>query len=496
MLSRLRTIGFGVETAHHAAALAAVALQAGHPMQGRVGRTIHWGPDNGVELWVPLDASDGSPLGLEPHFIGRSRVQLHVTKVHPDHETGATGLIEGWVAPPAELGANGEYPVALSVPDFDCWADAAEPDLRLVVQVAAFAEQLWTFESAEAFRRSEGLGSLATMAAIPVGLFRPGGEPIQPPQPRALLVGHVEAIETRKNPLTGAEFVWISLESLGGWFDVVAAPEDVGVGLRPGAIAAGVFWLSAEVAPASRLAKFGLTPVVRPGFETRAEVAEGRAAPSRKQAGLSPVRKPRAALKLALALVALAGVLAVGFVGFRLVQFASYIRAQGAAPGEEAFRAANRQLHLYRGAATLGNTAEAVELAATFARIQGGLDESPTATREDGAPSVTKGGPMVYCECHLDSCAFLVHVPGLRGYDGDAKRALHESAWRAARMAVSEQRPGRKTNIAVALRGAVLYESIQVGASTGSPVIYGDAMREMARLYPFFASAPAATAGR
>jgi hypothetical protein len=105
----------------------------------------------------------------------------------------------------------------------------------------------------------------------------------------------------------------------------------------------------------------------------------------------------------------------------------------------------------------------------------------------------SRGSPfLVYCQIGPDHCAFLVRVPALWQYTARDKGTLRTLSWQTARTVMETWAPGRDVELAVALRGAVLYDSIQIGRSAGPPVLYENAMREIGRLYPFFASASVA----
>jgi hypothetical protein len=70
---------------------------------------------------------------------------------------------------------------------------------------------------------------------------------VAPPEPHALIAGHVVEADTRANAVSGAPFVWALVDSLGGTFDVVIDPELLPRMPRPGDVLAGWFWLSGRL---------------------------------------------------------------------------------------------------------------------------------------------------------------------------------------------------------------------------------------------------------
>ena len=89
--------------------------------------------------------------------------------------------------------------------------------------------------------------SFASQSFIPSGLISPSGDPVDPPEPHALFVGHVVEAEQRHNAVTGRPFWWALVETIGGTFDVVIDPELLDEQPRPGHVLSGWFWLSGRL---------------------------------------------------------------------------------------------------------------------------------------------------------------------------------------------------------------------------------------------------------
>jgi hypothetical protein len=81
----------------------------------------------------------------------------------------------------------------------------------------------------------------ATQSLAPAGLFSDELEAM------AVFTGHVVESALRTNSLTGREYAWAAVESLGGAYDVVAARELLSAAPPAGAVVMGSFWLSGRL---------------------------------------------------------------------------------------------------------------------------------------------------------------------------------------------------------------------------------------------------------
>jgi hypothetical protein len=175
-----------------------------------------------------------------------------------------------------------------------------------------------------------------------------------------------------------------------------------------------------------------------------------------------------------------------GFFASRIVQFSRDMANRPRAVGEEEFLAANRQIHMNRGeTAAFGNSDEARTLARLYSAAQATMHAK---LFEGGRPadlSLTEGSFLVYCHLTDDACVFLVHVPQMRQYTREARAELRKRSWTAARDLLAERRVTPR-HLAVALRGAVLFDSIALGTLEGGPTLHDETMADPAVLYPYF----------
>lgn len=247
MPSQFSALGFNVSSPDDLAALASRVAERADTIDAREGQYLKWAPPSGEQLWLQV-RRNGDAMGMNPHFEGKSSVRVCIeARVARKTHTPLDGTFLAWANPPGE-GAGGDYPFA-----FDCPDAAAHEALELPVtteaQIAAFAQQLSVYESPAAYDAAavrQGL-PFGSRSFIPSGLISPGGEPITPPEPHALIAGHVVEAADRRNAVTGDPFWWALLDSVGGTFDVVIDPSMLSGPIRAGNILSGWFWLSGRL---------------------------------------------------------------------------------------------------------------------------------------------------------------------------------------------------------------------------------------------------------
>ena len=141
------------------------------------------------------------------------------------------------------------------------------------------------------------------------------------------------------------------------------------------------------------------------------------------------------------------------------------------APGETAFQVASSRIFIFHGETAFGNTPDAKALAERHSRIMASLSEVMfTGGPSKGRPSLSDDKFLTYCERRPGRICFLVHVPALRSYQGEARSTLLKIAWTAAREVTKEARTPADLKLAVGLRGAVAYGATAMGMGEGTPV--------------------------
>jgi len=243
MPSHLSDIGFALESQEDFEQLALKTCEQGQPFRTTDGTYIKWAPGSGIELWAQLNQED-EIIGLHPHFRGSGRMRVGVVKEikRPDGTVLDAGYY-GWANPSDTRVEDGDFPFVFDVPNYKI----QKPRFGsvVVVQFAAFAHELASFRSAEEFDRSQTEGlAYASKSFIPSGLFTFEGGDTVPPEAYAIFAGHVLETSLITNPVTGSDFCWAHVSTLGGEVDVVADPVLLNDVVVKGGIVKGSFWMS------------------------------------------------------------------------------------------------------------------------------------------------------------------------------------------------------------------------------------------------------------
>lgn len=165
----------------------------------------------------------------------------------------------------------------------------------------------------------------------------------------------------------------------------------------------------------------------------------------------------------------IAAIVVVGFLAYRTYQLVNHMKENPRvdAPGEAAFRAAEKSIVRNDGAGAYGNTKEAKVLAGKFSRQMGILREEFFTAGEKGDFSLTDGVFLTHCNLVKDHCIFLVHVPQLRHFTDDAKKSMAELAWMSANHILAEAGYPNTTKLAVGVKGVINFGAIYSGIPDG-----------------------------
>lgn len=258
MPSQFSALGFEVASGEDLAALASHVADRSETIDAPGGQYLKWAPPGGEQLWLQVKRT-GDAMGMNPHFEGRAAVRatLEARVGRPSH-TPLDGTFIAWANPPSDGATSGDYPFVFDCPDAARYNHLTLP-VTTIVQVAAFAQQITVFDSEADYRAFESAqgSAFGSRAFIPSGLVSPTGQPVDPPEPHALIAGHVVDANARVNAVTGKPFVWALIDTLGGTYDAVIDPALIARVPRAGDIVSGWFWLSGRLAEASEPAKSG-----------------------------------------------------------------------------------------------------------------------------------------------------------------------------------------------------------------------------------------------
>src|SRR5687767_8122852 len=153
MPSQFSSIGFRVSSGEDLAALASQVADKAERVYSAPGEYLKWAPPSGEQLWLQI-SHKGDAMGMNPHFAGKSsvRVGIEARVARPAH-TPLDGTFLAWANPPAGSATGGEYPFAFDCPDAARHLDLTLPAV-VSAQLAAFAQQVTVYESAQAFAAS------------------------------------------------------------------------------------------------------------------------------------------------------------------------------------------------------------------------------------------------------------------------------------------------------------------------------------------------------
>jgi hypothetical protein len=210
------------------------------------GTYLTFSDPSGAQIYLQMDTS-GEFTGLNPYYAGSSRRRVYITGLIERDSSPLDGGLHAWAN--AEKEDEGDYPFVFDVPDIF----TAPTDFPKVaeIQLNAFAtNDLEMFETEDAFFAAQaGEPKFAAQSFIPIGLFRENDG--IPPQAHGRFAGQVKDFARKTNHLTGTDFYWFLVETLGGEIDVVSDPNYVKIEPRTGAILSGSFWLTGRIRPSA-----------------------------------------------------------------------------------------------------------------------------------------------------------------------------------------------------------------------------------------------------
>jgi hypothetical protein len=243
MPSHLSSIGLPVNDQADFAALADRIVPLATPIEVDHGAYWKWSSECGAEMWLQTN-TDNELVGMTPFFSGGSQIRIRLTaRVTRPDDMPLEGAFHGWADPNDNEPESGAYPFVFDAVDFGKYVNITLPT-TVNAQIAAFAHEISVHPTLDAYNASQtGEIKFASRSFVSSGLFSPGGETTDPPSSTAIFTGHVVAAETKTNSLTGTQYYWALVDTLGGSFDVVIDPELCDAPPVIGGVISGLFWL-------------------------------------------------------------------------------------------------------------------------------------------------------------------------------------------------------------------------------------------------------------
>ena len=246
-MNHFSDIGFAFETEEDFQSMVEEACEHGDEVESSNGFYLHYTDRSGAALWVLIQGGD-TIMSVEPHFTGKSRRTVCLNATIQRDEEGIEGAYHAWAEPAEENKPDsGIYPFVFDVPGFNA-TETIEMPRNVEIQLAAFAQQLFYYDSVEEFEQNqEGEPKFAVQSFIPSGLFFAEGEGSDTPEAQAMFAGIVLECERRTNQLVGSDFYWLLVDTLGGEVDLVADPLFFDSEPKVNGVVKGSFWLSGRL---------------------------------------------------------------------------------------------------------------------------------------------------------------------------------------------------------------------------------------------------------
>lgn len=207
---------------------------------------------SGAEIWLQGNFEQ-ELIGFNPHFAGKSRRTVNLTKAIERDASELDGGFHAWANPTAEADeVSGEYPFVFDVPDFRLNEIPALPKI-CEIQLTAFASNDFKIYADEKdFEDNQtGESKFAVKSFISSGLsvFDADDETadLNAVRPVGVLIGSIKEYELKTNQLSGNKFYWFLVDTFGGEVDVVADENLITITPNVGAIVSGQFWLSGKI---------------------------------------------------------------------------------------------------------------------------------------------------------------------------------------------------------------------------------------------------------
>lgn len=249
-MSNLSDIGFPTPDEQAVNEMIMHVLEFAQPTKVAGGFYLHYADPSGAEIYLQGNNSQ-ELIGFNPHFAGKSRRAVSVTKAIERESSPLDGGFHAWANPMDETTeVFGDYPFVFDVPDFRL-NDISTFPVFCQIQLTAFASndfEIFADEAAYYDSQPDEL-RLAAESFVPSGLFLPDdtATEIDPPRPVGAFTGAIKEYELKTNQLSGEKFYWFLVETFGGETDVVADTKLVTIEPQIGGIVSGQFWLTGKI---------------------------------------------------------------------------------------------------------------------------------------------------------------------------------------------------------------------------------------------------------
>jgi hypothetical protein len=150
---------------------------------------------------------------------------------------------------------------------------------------------------------------------------------------------------------------------------------------------------------------------------------------------------------------------------------------------------------MFHGETAFGNTPDAKALAEQHSRVMTSLSKVVFTGGPKGGLSLSDDKFLTYCERRPGRICFLVHVPALRSYHGEARDALLKIAWVAAKQVTRKRARPRISSSRSGAGERSPTAPPRWGWGRGAPVNHVAEVLDEKPLYEFFLEPGVASAG-
>lgn len=251
-MSNLSDIGFPVQSEQDVNVLITDTIKYVESIKCSYGFYLRFADPSGAEIYLQGN-NEQELVGFNPHFAGKSRRLVGLTKAIERDSSPLDGGFYAWANPRGDdIETSGEYPFVFDVPEFRLSDDITLPHI-CEIQLTAFASNDFEmFADEKTFAESqESELKYASKSFVSVGLFTfdeaDGETDLSIVRPVGKLAGEIKEIELKINELSNEKFYWFLVETSGGEIDVVTDVKLIREEPQIGGIVSGQFWLSGKL---------------------------------------------------------------------------------------------------------------------------------------------------------------------------------------------------------------------------------------------------------
>ncbi|MCY7344754.1 MAG: hypothetical protein LH614_00920 [Pyrinomonadaceae bacterium] len=254
-MSNLSDIGFPTSGEKDINDMISHVLELTETIRCPQGFYLKFADASGAEIWLQGNFEQ-ELLGFNPHFAGKSRRRVGLTKAIERESSPLDGGFYAWANPADEnVETSGEYPFIFDVPDFHLNQISQFPHLCEIQLTALASNDFKVFADEKEYAASQsGELKYASKSFAPNGLleFDAADESVDlsAVRPIGTLSGEIKEFELRTNQLSGEKFYWFLIDTFGGEIDVAADVKLISNEPKIGGIVSGQFWLSGRIGSA------------------------------------------------------------------------------------------------------------------------------------------------------------------------------------------------------------------------------------------------------